>query len=192
MPLGNLTSQFFANVYLNELDQFVKHKIKVKFYIRYVDDFVLLHQSRDVLEAYKEQIDRFLKNNLALALHPNKCKIFPIQSGIPFLGFRVFYHHKLLRKANVRKMQRALEQHRTDFHAGIITYDKIYEHFQGWLAYAQHANTYQLRKRMAKNIEAYFPNKISTIEYNRIRKRLLHIELKAQSVPATSSLSRPV
>src|SRR3989344_330036 len=84
MPLGNLTSQFFANVYLNELDQFIKHKLKTKYYIRYVDDFVLLHHSKIVLENYKTEINEFLKSELKLELHPDKSKIFSLAKGTAF------------------------------------------------------------------------------------------------------------
>ena len=78
MPLGNWTSQFFANVYLNELDQFVKHVLKVKYYLRYVDDFVILHRSKTTLQEYELQIKLFLQV-LKLELHPLKCKIVPIR-----------------------------------------------------------------------------------------------------------------
>ncbi|MEK6951448.1 MAG: reverse transcriptase/maturase family protein, partial [Nanoarchaeota archaeon] len=88
MPLGNLTSQFFANVYLNKLDYFVKHKLKAKYYIRYVDDFVILHHNKETLEEYKLSIDKFLRENLKLELHPDKSKIIPLKNGINFLGYR--------------------------------------------------------------------------------------------------------
>lgn len=90
MPLGNLTSQFFANVYLNELDQFVKHNLKAKYYIRYVDDFVILHQSKKQLEIWEKEIDNFLKNELKIELHPDKCKIYSLANGTQFLGYRIF------------------------------------------------------------------------------------------------------
>ena len=75
MPLGNLTSQFFANIYLDEIDQFVKHTLKAKYYIRYVDDFVILHNSGKMLEYSKDRINGFLKEVLELELHPNKSHI---------------------------------------------------------------------------------------------------------------------
>jgi hypothetical protein len=75
MPLGNLTSQFFANVYLNELDYFVKHKLRAKYYIMYVDDFVILNNSKTQLEFWKKDIDKFLMESLRLELHPQKSKI---------------------------------------------------------------------------------------------------------------------
>jgi len=90
MPLGNLTSQFFANVYLNELAQFVKHKLRAKCYIRYVDDFVILHNSKEQLNIWKSEINRFLKEKLELELHPNKSQILKLKKGIKFLGFRIF------------------------------------------------------------------------------------------------------
>ena len=92
MPLGNLTSQFFANIYLNELDYFVKHNLKIKYYIRYVDDFVILHENKNALEFYKQEINSFLKDNLKIELHKDKSKIYPLNRGINFLGYRNFYY----------------------------------------------------------------------------------------------------
>ncbi|MEK6898588.1 MAG: reverse transcriptase/maturase family protein [Nanoarchaeota archaeon] len=90
MPLGNLTSQFFANLYLNELDVFVKHKLKAKYYIRYVDDFVILHESKEQLGKWKQEINTFLDERLKIELHPSKSNVLRLNSGINFLGFRVF------------------------------------------------------------------------------------------------------
>jgi len=150
MPLGNLTSQFFANVYLNELDYFVKHKLKAKYYIRYVDDFVILHKSREQLEKWKEQIDFFLKEKLKLKLHPDKSKIIPLSRGIDFVGFRNFYYHKLLRKRNIRKMLSVVSRYKN----GEISKEKLLESFQGWNAYAKWANSYNLRREVVRKIYA--------------------------------------
>ncbi len=108
MPLGNLTSQFFANVYLNELDQFVKHKLNAKHYIRYVDDFIILHKSKEQLESWFAEIAIFLKEKLKLELHPDKSKIINLSKGIDFVGFRNFYNYKLLRKRNITNMERKI------------------------------------------------------------------------------------
>ena len=78
MPLGNLTSQFFANIYLNELDYFIKHELKAKYYIRYVDDFVIIRNSKEQLKNWKKEISKFLRDNLKLELHPQKSKIIPV------------------------------------------------------------------------------------------------------------------
>ena len=101
MPLGNLTSQFFANIYLNELDQFVKQELKVKCYIRYVDDFVVMDNSLKKLEEWKKLIGSFLQEHLHLDLHPDKSKIIPAQRGIDFLGLKFFPRHKIMRKRNI-------------------------------------------------------------------------------------------
>ena len=144
MPLGNLTSQFFANVYLNELDRFVKHKLKAKYYIRYVDDFVILHNSKKQLETWKAEIDKFLKENLKLELHPDKSKIVSLSRGIDFVGFRNFWNYKLLRKRNIRKILSKIDCYKR----GEISYGKILESFQGWSAYAKWAESFGLRKKI--------------------------------------------
>ncbi|MBI4441220.1 hypothetical protein HY639_03565 [Candidatus Woesearchaeota archaeon] len=154
MPLGNLTSQFFANVYLNELDQFVKHVLKAKYYIRYVDDFVLLHKSPYQLGVWKEVIALFLEQNLLLALHPQKSRIIPLGRGVDFLGFKCFYHFRLLRSRNVRKMERRLATYGEMYELGKMCGFEIQDRFLGWQAYATHANTYRLRNKMVKKATA--------------------------------------
>jgi len=148
MPLGNLTSQFFANIYLNELDNFVKRKLKVKYYIRYVDDFVILHNSKEQLEIWKKEISYFLSINLRLELHPDKSKVTPLSRGIDFVGFRNFYHFKLPRKRTIRKMRNKIE----DYHKEEISKEKMLEIFQGWNAYTKWADSFKLRKRVVREI----------------------------------------
>ncbi len=170
MPLGNLTSQFFANVYLNELDQFVKHKLKVKSYIRYVDDFVIFHEDKTQLKYYKQEIDIFLKNQLRLNLHPEKSNILKLGNRITFLGFRVFYYHKLLKKSNMRNMRNKFGSMKQDYKKGKILYDDLYNFLEGWIAYCANANTFKLRKKIVSNFEKEFLKEISTKELNRIIK----------------------
>jgi RNA-directed DNA polymerase len=148
MPLGNLTSQFFANIYLNELDYFVKHILKAKYYIRYVDDFVILHESKEQLGIWKEQIDRFLREKLKIELHPQKSRIIPLSKGIDFVGFRNFYYCTLLRKRNIGGMLRKI----TLFKKGEIDFRDLYEIYQGWQAYAKWANTSNLRDKIKGEI----------------------------------------
>lgn len=151
MPLGNLTSQFFANIYLNELDYFVKHRLKAKYYIRYVDDFVILHENKENLEYLKERISEFLKNKLKLEIHPNKSKIISLSHGIDFVGFRNFYYFRLLRKRNIRNMERKIKE----YQRGLVCKDKIREIFQGWQAYAKWADSYRLRKSLSPIIKMH-------------------------------------
>ena len=159
MPLGNLTSQFFANIYLNELDQYVKHELKAEYYIRYVDDFVILHQSRKLLVEHKEKIDIFLQSKLLLELHPEKSKILLLDQGVGFLGFKIFYHYKILTAKNKRKFRNKLKSMRKDYQSEKIDREKIVEKFEGWLAHASNANTYKYRKYITSKFNQYFPVK---------------------------------
>lgn len=154
MPLGNLTSQFFANLYLNELDYFVKHHLKAKYYIRYVDDFVLLHSSKLQLEKWKNEINNFLEGNLKLELHPDKSKIISLSRGIDFVGFRNLFLFKLLRKRNIRKMLRKIESLKQKE----VSYTKLMESFQGWQAYAKWANTFKLRRNIVEEMYRKYKN----------------------------------
>ncbi len=149
MPLGNLTSQFFANVYLNKFDYFVKHKIRAKYYIRYVDDFIILHNSKSHLEEWKKEINDFLNKELKLALHQDKSKIVSLSKGVDFVGFRNFYYFRLLRKRNIRNMERKIEICKK----GLISNNKLMESFQGWKAYAKWANSYKLREDFQNEID---------------------------------------
>lgn len=156
MPLGNLTSQFFANFYLNELDYFVKHHLKLKYYIRYVDDFVILHTDQKILNGWKDQINTFLDNNLKLELHPDKTKILALRRGITFLGFRIFTKHRLLKKSNAKRIWKRLYRFKERFDRGQITRQEVLGSLEGWLAYAEFADTYKFRlKVMAKFNELF-------------------------------------
>jgi RNA-directed DNA polymerase len=101
LPIGNLSSQFFANVYLNELDQFVKHQVRAKHYIRYVDDFVLLHESPQWLNSAKANIEWFLAERLQARLNPSKTILQPIERGIDFVGQVIRPWHRTTRKRTV-------------------------------------------------------------------------------------------
>lgn len=153
MPLGNLTSQFFANVYLNELDNFVKHELRAKYYIRYVDDFVILQHNYKNLEKCKDAINNFLIENLQIELHPDKSKTIRLDRGINLLGYRTFYYHKLLRKSNKRKFERIFIEKLRQFEQNEINYDDFISSLQGWLGYAMWANTYNLRKILMEKIK---------------------------------------
>ena len=127
MPLGNLTSQSFANVYLNEFDQFVKHKLKAKYYIRYVDDFVILHESKEQLQKWKIKVNDFLKEQLKIELHPSKSNILKLDGGINFLGFRVFFYHKLIRKSNFKNFEKRFNNMKILFDQEVIGREKALE-----------------------------------------------------------------
>jgi retron-type reverse transcriptase len=149
MPLGNFTSQFFANVYLNKLDYFVKHELKAKYYIRYVDDIVILHRSKKRLEYFKKEIDKFIVHNLKIWLHPDKSKIIALRNGVTFLGYRIFFHYKLLIKRNLKLAKRKVLM----FKNKEITEQKFLEFLQGWEGYAKWASSYNLKKRLLGDLK---------------------------------------
>jgi len=152
MPLGNWTSQFLANIYLNELDQYIKHELKAKYYLRYVDDFVILHHNKNILIKYEKQIKTFL-HTLKLELHPDKCKIIPLKRGILFLGFKCFYYYQLVRQRNIRKIHNKLKELIKLYKSEKIEKEDIQETLQGWNAYAKQGNTYKLRKKLITQIK---------------------------------------
>ena len=172
MPLGNLTSQFFANVYLNELDYFVKHELKAKYYIRYVDDFVLLHHSHSQLQEWNGKIDAFLRKKLKIDLHTEKSKILSLGRPIPFVGLRIFYYYKLLKKFNRKNAQRRVVKLHEKYKERITKYDKIYEIMQGTFAYMRYANTYRLRIKIMRNMEKRFLHDVSSVEVDSYLKSL--------------------
>ena len=110
LPLGNLTSQLFANVYMNQFDQFVKHKLKIKNYVRYADDFVILSQGKERLEKLIPEIQDFLGEKLKLFLHPDKVFLKTFASGVDFLGWVHFPDHRTLRAVTGRRMFRRLKE----------------------------------------------------------------------------------
>lgn len=108
--LGNLTSQLLVNIYMNEFDQYMKHVLKVKYYIRYADDFVILREDKIYLEKLLIEILSFLENKLKLSLHPDKVYIKTLASGVDFLGWILFPHYRVLRTSTKRRMMRNLEK----------------------------------------------------------------------------------
>jgi hypothetical protein len=137
---------------LNEFDQFVKHVLKAKYYIRYVDDFVILHKSKTTLQEWQQKIASFLEK-LSLELHPDKCGIIPLNRGISFLGFRIFYHHKLVRQRNLRKIRNKLNELFDSYARKLCDAQDVLEALHGWNAYAMHGNTYKLRQRLQQETE---------------------------------------
>ena len=109
LPIGNLTSQFFSNVYLNELDQFVKHTLKCKHYIRYVDDFILLHKSQKQLLAWQAAIEIFIDTKLKLQLKPEQI-LKPTSAGADFLGYIVKPKYKLVRNRVYHNLRKKLKK----------------------------------------------------------------------------------
>lgn len=156
IPLGNLTSQLFANIYLGELDLYVKHTLRIKHYARYMDDFCIIHHDKRYLHAVRDIIETFLWSQLGL-LTNQKTQVFPValRSGraLDFLGYRIWPTHRRLRKSSIRRMVRRMRQMQKAYAVGDIDLDDIRPTVHSWLAHAQHAETLGLRR----HILARFP-----------------------------------
>ena len=120
LPLGNITSQLFANIYLNELDKFVKHKLKIKYYIRYCDDFLILSGDKPYLDDLIQEIDNFLGNSLKLSLHPDKIMIKKYNQGIDFLGYVSFPYHKILRVKTRKRIFKNIKRKNLQSYLGVL------------------------------------------------------------------------
>ena len=131
LPLGNLTSQLFVNIYMNEFDQFAKHKLKAKFYIRYADDFVFFSEKRESMETLIKPISGFLENELKLEIHPNKIFIKTLASGVDFLGWVHFPDHRVLRTTTKRRMLRKIKENPTpetsNSYLGLLKYGNTHK-----------------------------------------------------------------
>ncbi len=134
LPLGNLTSQLLVNIYMNEFDQFVKHKLKAKYYIRYADDFVFLSRDKDHLVEIVRYIILFLGKKLKLSLHPDKVFIKTLSSGVDFLGWVHFPNHRVLRTVTKRRMMKNLSLNPSE------------ESRASYLGLLRHGNTYKLKQ----------------------------------------------
>ncbi|PDV96767.1 reverse transcriptase/maturase family protein [Candidatus Chloroploca asiatica] len=150
LPIGNLTSQFWANVVLNELDQFVKRELKCRAYLRYADDFLLFHDDKKVLQEWLDILRTFTAQRLRLHLHDTKCQVFPTSSGVPFLGFRHFATHRRLKRPSVVRFRRRLRMLQVAYAQGQISLDKAGASIQSWCAHAAHGKTYRLRNQILR------------------------------------------
>ena len=108
MPIGNLTSQLFANIYLNELDQYCKHELHIRYYVRYMDDVIILANDKRKLHEYEDKIRVFLKDNLRLDLN-SKTAIRPVEMGVEFVGFRTWGTYKRIKKSTAKRMKRSVK-----------------------------------------------------------------------------------
>ncbi|MCC6499703.1 MAG: group II intron reverse transcriptase domain-containing protein [Anaerolineales bacterium] len=153
LPIGNLTSQFWANVYLNELDQFVKQKLKVRAYIRYVDDFVLFSNDKRELHEWRSAIIDFLAS-LRLTIHEESAHARPTWKGITFLGFIVFPEHRRLKPSKGYAFGRRWRHLYFMRQAGTMTPEKLKVHAVAWANHAQYGDTWNLRRKILNSVNS--------------------------------------
>lgn len=147
LPMGNLTSQFFANVYLNGFDHFVLEQLKMPTYVRYVDDFALFSNQRDALVQAREHIEDYLAD-LRLKIHPIKSQCFATQLGANFLGFRVLPDRIRVKPENLRRARRRIGKMQKAYRNGDIPLDKVSESMRSWIAHLEHGDTWRLREKL--------------------------------------------
>lgn len=145
LPIGNLTSQFFANAYLNGFDHFVKEQIKAHQYLRYVDDFALFSDDRTFLAEARSAIEGYL-SGLRLRLHPAKSQLFETRYGVNFVGFRILPDRIRLRSSNLRRARRRCQQYQIDFAAGELPLADLVQRLRSWEAHLLHGDTHWLRR----------------------------------------------
>ena len=148
LPLGNLTSQLWANIYLHELDFHVKQYIGAKYYMRYMDDFVIVHDNKKELHDIRKFLGLWLESNLKIKLH-RKTQVFPVDYRcLDFLGYRIWPEYRKLRKNSVNNMRKKLKHLVHQYQEGSIDIYKVRNVIQSWIGHAKHADSYLIRKKL--------------------------------------------
>lgn len=150
LPLGNVTSQLFANVYLDELDQFIKHKLKIKHYFRYADDFVLISENESLLLLYKQEIEIFLKQNLRLELHPDKVFIRKLKQGIDFVGYVVLPNATVLRTKTKKRIFKKLKKAQRELALGKINEESFQQIKASYMGVLKHCKNNKIKMDLRK------------------------------------------
>ncbi len=149
LPIGNLTSQFWSNCYLDPFDHFVKRELRCGGYVRYVDDFLLFGNDKRTLWRWKKQLIERLAT-LRLTLHERCAQVRPVNDGIPWLGFVVFPDHRRMKRRNVVRYRRRLRALAAAYYAGRVGYSRLDASVQGWIAHVSYADTWGLRRSVLR------------------------------------------
>ena len=149
LPIGNLTSQFWGNVFLNQLDQFVKRELQCRAYVRFVDDMLFFSDSKSDLWDWKHAVIKKL-TQLRLTIHEHKAQVFPTQTGIPFLGFRIYPTHRYVKRRKVIHFRKKMRHLRHQHLQGQLPLEKLDASIQGWINHVRYADTWGLRKSVLK------------------------------------------
>ena len=151
IPIGNLTSQLMANIYLHQLDMEIKHNVRAKYYCRYMDDFIIVHHDKKYLHAVRAHIEDWLDTNLMLKTN-RKTQITPIArsngSALDFVGYRIYPTHRLLRRDSIKRIKTSLRRLRRMYADGSIGIDQVRPVVHSWIAHAEHADTHGLRDKI--------------------------------------------
>ncbi len=158
IPIGNYTSQFFANIYLNELDQYIKRTLKVKFYVRYMDDFILLLKTKKECILVKSKIEEFLKTYLHIELN-DKSRYYPCSMGVNFCGYRIFTTHKLIRNSSKKKIKNNVKHWNKLYSKNKLDFNYTMQSLNSWLAHSSHCNSYKLQSKILNKCDFLLTDK---------------------------------
>ncbi len=153
LPIGNLTSQIFANIFLDKLDWFIKKKLRIKHYFRYADDFTIVDPDPEYLKHLTGLIEDFLNIKLDLRLHPQKIEIRKFEQGIDFLGYIILPHYIILRTKTKKRMFRKVKDSRVRLNQGLISKKSFNQSLQSYYGILKHCDGYKLRKEIDKIIK---------------------------------------
>ncbi|QQS44889.1 MAG: RNA-directed DNA polymerase [Acidobacteriota bacterium] len=162
LPIGNLTSQFFANVYLNGFDHFVKERIGAKKYVRYVDDFALFSDDHEFLFDARSRIEQYL-TTLRLQIHPVKSQLFETRHGANYMGFRIFHDRIRVRTENLRRSRQRLRDLQKSYAMGEIDVEDVTQSIRSWIAHLEHGDTWNLRSHVFAKLGFPRPYKVNTV-----------------------------
>lgn len=152
IPIGNYTSQYFANIYLNELDYYIKYKLKIKCYLRYMDDFIILVKDKNTARNTYNLIEVFISNKLNLELN-RKSRYYKNKEGIDFLGYIIYEDYIKVRKRSIKKMNKKIKVWNKLYKEERFNKKKFILSFNSWLGYIKHGNTYKLKNKMINKME---------------------------------------
>jgi retron-type reverse transcriptase len=147
IPIGNLTSQLFANVYLHEADMYAKQTLKIRHYTRYMDDILIFHKSKEQLRIWQEAMMKFLYEKLYLTINPHKVRVYPAIQGVPYVGYVIYPHYLRMRSGSVRRFKKRYRGQLRAMIAGQLEPEVIAKSFASWEAHASHANSKHLVKK---------------------------------------------
>lgn len=152
MPIGNLTSQIFANIFLDKFDWFIKKRLRIKYYFRYADDFAIIDQNPEHLEHFIVLIEDFLNEKLDLKLHPQKVEIRKFSQGVDFLGYVILPYYIILRTKTKRRMFRKIKENKIRLNRNLISKDSFEQSLQSYLGMLSHCNSKKVKLKLKKMV----------------------------------------
>lgn len=197
LPLGYQTSQLLALLFLDEFDHFVKERLRIKYYVRYMDDFLLIHPDKEYLRYCQKQIETFL-GGLRLELN-EKTNIFPLRHGVDFLGFHTYITEsgqiiRKLRHSSVKRMKGKIKGWKKDYPAGKVTKQEILDSWTAWDAHAAHGNTYTLRREIAAMVSEIVGTQLrchAPIRLSKTQKAMLEYKQRRKASQKAANEAAP-